>query len=146
MTSNVKAFQKELNKMKKAIKREVTLSIQNVVEQIFVELRSSPPIGTPVKTGWARAGWRISLNTPLYGPVNNKGSVSTENTKAKNSLKTFMNRKTLSNISNIFITNRVSYIELLNNGEHSKQSPKLFIELATQRGMALAKKKRRVRI
>jgi len=144
MGSNSKSFKSDLNKIEKAINKEITASAQNLVEQIFLGLKEVPPIGTPVLTGWARAGWRVSLNSPTAGEVGLTGNPGPAETKSKRSLKAFLSRKTLSKVSSIFIDNRVPYISLLNEGTSTK-SPPAFIEMAIQRGIALTRKKRRAR-
>lgn len=141
MGTNLSYALSEMNDLKKIIHSEVQKVEKELVETIFDILVGSPPTGTPVDTGWASANWMVTTGSPASGKVPDSGSVSSMKGKSMSSLTTLI-ESDLSNVNSIFITNRVSYIELLNNGNHSKQSIPAFIDEAVLRGIYSIKRKR----
>lgn len=126
-------FIKELREMKKGINNAVNDTIKGAVDEIFNALRESPKVGgTPVITGWARAGWRVNINTPTPGDVPEKGDVGSSDSEAESSLGTFLGMNNFSHISKIFIDNRVPYISEIN--VNNRQSGSHFVEKSIQRG------------
>lgn len=141
MATNHIQYEKELDKVVQDIKDQIADVEKELVENIFEILTGSPPYGTPVKTGWASAGWRVSLNSPTPGAVGKMGNVSVSKSQGEKSLDRFLSMKDLSKISHIFIDNRVPYIIDLNNGT-SQQAPEDFVDMAVQMGRALLTRKR----
>ncbi|MCP4341364.1 MAG: hypothetical protein GY799_21415 [Desulfobulbaceae bacterium] len=135
MGTNYIAYAKELERERDKTKRGIERVTKELVEDIFNMLTGSPPFGTPVKTGWASAGWRVAMNAPTRGAVKDTGNVASARTFSARSLSNFLNLKDFSTLRRVFIDNRVSYITKLNNGS-SKQSPSDFIDLAVQYGHA----------
>jgi len=141
MGTNLSQAMAEMTQIADMIHGEVQKVEQDLVEIIFDTLVGNPPEGTPVDTGWASANWVVSVNSPIGGSVPDKGNVSGAKGVSESSLTTFLSTD-LSNISSIFITNRVSYIEALNNGTASQQSNMDFVDLAVQKGTVLISGKR----
>ena len=142
MATNFKDFNKnDLSQLRKDIAKEITEVVKDVAKEVFEAVREPAPLGTPVDTGWARAGWRINISTPTPGEVADKGDVTTSNSEAMQSLAAFLGMGDLTKIDHIFVDNRVPYIGKLNY-ETARQSPKLFVEKAIQRGVNKMNKKR----
>lgn len=102
---------------------------------VDANLRSSPPVGTPVDTGWARANWVPSVGAPAIfadkvdatpADVIARESVRAEGT---NDLLSYRLTK-----GALFNTNNVTYIVPLNEG-HSPQSPPGFIQAALEKAV-----------
>lgn len=45
---------------------------EGVIVDIFTDLTSPPPDGTPVDTGKARQGWQMNISDPLHPEVYNR--------------------------------------------------------------------------
>lgn len=136
MSSNINQFIKELEKQEQRIFDEVNKIIAEVAQIAFDAVRSKPPEGTPIDTRWARAGWRISLDSPANGPNTEMGSVPQSESEAISSLEEFLRTKDFSKISWIYINNRVPYIDILNSGSStSTQSPENFVEKGIKKAL-----------
>ena len=140
MGTNLAQASKEMDDIATMIHKEVDKVTKELVETIYDILTGSPPYGTPIDTGWASANWMINAGMPTPGTVADEGSASTAKKNSQNSLATFLNSD-LSGVDSIYIDNRVSYIDKLNNGT-SDQSPRDFVELAVSIGRALLTRKR----
>ena len=89
---------------------------------------------TPIRTGWARANWFISIGPRVGVPVGAKGAAGVPAAEAFQRL----------SINNLFATsikgrrvnleNNVPYIEVLNMGS-STQAPSGFVQQAIQIGI-----------
>lgn len=91
------------------------------------ELRSAPPLGTPVQDGNARANWIPSVGQPAsHGFVERAQGNAAAAAGAAQIVAYKLGD------GDLFITNRTPYIRRLNDG-HSKQSPALFVEAAIER-------------
>lgn len=141
MGTNLSHALAELDFLSQHIYKQVQDIEKEFVEDIFDILTGPPMKGTPVDTGWASANWIVSVNSPVSGSVADTGNVSGAKGVSEDSLANLMSMD-LRNISSIFITNRVSYIDLLNNGTHSKKAIPMFVESAVQDGRTLLKSKR----
>jgi hypothetical protein len=99
-------------------------------------LRESPPLGTPIDTGWARANWVPSLGAPVVLDAKVKdptpAQVSTRQAAADSGLNDVLSWK--KEDGPIFIANNVPYIGALNNG-HSPQSPRGFVQNALEKAV-----------
>jgi hypothetical protein len=99
-------------------------------------LRSNPPLGTPVDTGWARANWLPSVGEPTLMAAQARdakpGQVAARQQQAEQGL----NRVLTWDLPDgaIFDTNNVPYIGRLNDG-HSPQSPPGFIQSAMEKAV-----------
>lgn len=99
---------------------------------VDANLRSNPPIGTPVDIGWARAGWQPSVGEPIIAEdIRNPtaAQVATRNAEAEQGISNVLGW-TLDK-GPIFDTNNVVYIGVLNAG-HSPQSPPGFVQAALE--------------
>ena len=112
-------------------------NVAQVMQMATVEFYRQVIISTPVDTGRARNGWNITIQAPSV-TVPPEGQYSMPHIE-EHGLSTIIS-VTLEQV--IYITNRVPYIENLNNGS-SQQAPARFAELAAgrvQRGIkALAR-------
>lgn len=87
---------------------------------------------TPIDTGWARSNWVPSIGEPFLGDVGKKGpNDAGPQSDGESALAGYTNFA----MGDIFITNNVPYIQVLNAG-HSKQAPAGFVEAAVERGLA----------
>lgn len=105
---------------------------------VNANLRDSPPLGTPIDTGWASANWVPSVGDPYTDPgidqvkdptplqVAARAKVAAEGV---NDVLSWRNED-----GPIFSTNNVPYIGALNAG-HSGQSPRGFVQTAIEKAI-----------
>ena len=141
MGTNLTQANNELDQLAKIIHEEVQKVEKELVENIYNTLTGAPPDGTPIDSGWASSNWMVSIGKPTSGVVPDRGSVSSMRKTSKNSLMNFLSSD-LSTVSSIFVDNRVSYINLLNDGNHSNQSHTDFVDLAVLNARASLTRKR----
>ncbi len=142
MATNFKQFTKELKEMESLIKDEVADTIRDVGVEIISALLEPKGIGgTPKRTGWLRANYTITLNSPKKGTVGSQESVTT--TQRDNLIAAFKNAKTdvILGADRVIINNSVPYGEAVNDGT-DRQPPQNFIEKSTQRGLRRLNKTR----
>lgn len=107
---------------------------------VNANLRSNPPLGTPIDTGWASANWLPSVGQPKIvdgEPVNRSegptpGEVATRAQMAQDGQNDVLSWRLED--GPIFSTNNVPYIGALNNG-HSMQSPRGFVQAAIEKAV-----------
>jgi hypothetical protein len=103
---------------------------------VDANLRSSPPLGTPVDTGWARANWIPSINEPALMDARVKDptpeQVAARQAIAEGGLNDLLAWRLES--GPIFDSNNVEYIGVLNAG-HSPQSPPGFVQNALEKAV-----------
>lgn len=102
-------------------------NITKVMQIATVEFYRQAVIATPVDTGRARFGWNITVKSPSL-TVPPDGKYSMPNIEEHGIDTTF----SVTPSQTIYITNRVPYIEKLNEGS-SRQAPARFVELAAER-------------
>ena len=95
-----------------------------LASDILGSLRSPPPVGTPIDTGWASSNWHPSVDMPRDDVVGSKHQVIWINPGVDQ-----MFAFDIKVNSRIFIQNNVPYMARLNRG-WSKQSPAGFVESA----------------
>ncbi len=107
---------------------------------VNANLRSNPPLGTPIDTGWASANWLPSVGQPKIvngepadpregptpGEVANRAQMATE---GENDVLSWRLED-----GPIFSTNNVPYIGALNAG-HSPQSQRGFVQAAIEKAI-----------
>ena len=143
MGTNSQQFLSELREMNKGIKTAVDDVVKGVVDEVFHALKESPVSGgTPVDTGWARAGWRVNINTPTPGTVDEKGDVSMSDSESESSLNTLLGMNNLLSVGKVFIDNRVPYINKIN--ANNRQSGPHFVERSIQRGATKLEQNRNI--
>lgn len=98
-------------------------------------LRSSPPVGTPVDTGWARANWVPSVGEPIL-LQDHRDPKPSDIIQRQRASQEGLNRVLAWDLPDgaIFITNNVVYIGALNDG-HSPQSPPGFVQAAMEKAI-----------
>lgn len=105
---------------------------------VNANLRDSPPIGTPIDTGWASANWvpsvGVEFDDPTAGEVDEPTpqQVMSRAQVAQNGLNEVLSWRL--GDGPIFSTNNVPYIGKLNRG-HSMQSPAGFVQAAIERAV-----------
>jgi len=105
---------------------------------INANLRSSPPLGTPIDTGWASANWVPSVGEPFEdgGAAKTKeptpAEVASRSQRAQEGLNDLLAWRNTD--GPLFSTNNVPYIVPLNNG-HSQQSPQGFVQAAIEKAV-----------
>lgn len=107
--------------LSKKLRRGVSRAAAALVLEANRELRTAPPLGTPVQDGNARANWIPSVGAP-----------SSETGQAAATTGAAQVATLELGQGDLYLTNRTPYIRRLNDG-HSKQSPALFVEAALER-------------
>mgnify|MGYP003117732156 FL=1 len=103
-------------------------------------LRSNPPLGTPIDTGWASANWLPSVGEPnvISGePADPREGPTPAEVAARAKLAAAGENEVLAwrlKDGPIFSTNNVAYIGALNRG-HSPQSPRGFVQIAIEKAI-----------
>lgn len=107
---------------------------------INANLRDSPPLGTPIDTGWASANWVPSVGEPFNDPAADQVK---EPTAAQVTSRAQVADQGLNDVlawrnqdGPIFSTNNVPYIGALNRG-HSGQSPRGFVQTAIEKAVRM---------
>ena len=111
------------------IHKNINEAVINTALDIHGTLRSAPPKGTPIDTGWASTNWHISVDAPSNNKIGSKSNVVAVDTSVANVAMFDINKNNF-----IFIQNNVPYMARLNRG-WSKQSPKGFVESAVDSAM-----------
>lgn len=105
---------------------------------VNANLRSSPPLGTPIDTGWASANWVPSVGEPFVDPDialirdPSPGQIAGRSAEAQQGINEILSWKNGS--GPLFSTNNVPYILPLNGG-HSQQSPRGFVQIALEKAV-----------
>jgi hypothetical protein len=109
-----------------------------LAQNVNANLRDSPPLGTPIDTGWASANWVPSVGEPFVDP---SADTVKDPTPAQISARARQSAEGLNELLSwrnqdgpIFSTNNVPYIGALNNG-HSSQSPRGFVQAAIEKAI-----------
>lgn len=102
---------------------------------VNANLRSNPPLGTPIDTGWASANWQPSVGEPasvaqVKDPT--PAQVAARDQQAQQGLNELLAWRNTD--GPIFSTNNVAYIGALNKG-HSAQSPSGFVQAAIEKAV-----------
>ncbi|MCK5615739.1 hypothetical protein KAR91_78475 [Candidatus Pacearchaeota archaeon] len=124
-------FFKDIDKMVEEIEDLGANFTASVAESTIDQLIDMPPTGTPIKTGWARAGWRVS-ESGSEGPIGSptQGGVALAKAAQESSLLR-LRRMTIHELKTFYVINPVDYIRDLNMGS-SRQSPAMFVEEAVE--------------
>lgn len=107
---------------------------------VNANLRSNPPLGTPIDTGWASANWLPSVGEPKIvegDPANPKEGPTPAEVAARARVASDGENDVLSwrlEDGPIFSTNNVPYIGALNAG-HSPQSARGFVQTAIEKAI-----------
>lgn len=105
---------------------------------INANLRSSPPLGTPIDTGWASANWQPTVGEPFVDSSiaqvkdPTPGQVAAREQQAQQGLNDVLAWRNQD--GPIFSTNNVPYIGALNKG-WSSQSPSGFVQAAIEKAV-----------
>lgn len=109
---------------------------------VNANLRDSPPLGTPIDTGWASANWLPSVGSPLILPGEAKGGEDGKPSLAEVQARARIADQGVNEVlawkpadGPIFSTNSVPYISRLNDG-HSPQSPRGFVQAAIEKAIS----------
>lgn len=104
---------------------------------IDANLRESPPVGTPIDTGWARANWVPSVGDPAILPASNNdpdaAAIAARQQAAENGLNRVLQWS--KDDGPIYITNNVPYIGALNNGHSPQQAQPGFVQRAIEKAV-----------
>lgn len=121
---DMRTLQVRLDKVAKRLDTSMTRLIFEVIRLVGIAV----VISTPVDTGFARANWRPSLNTPTSTPVSFLDPTGAA-TIAR--IELIAHQFRLGNQA--FLTNRAPYIEDLNDGS-SPQAPANYVNVAIREG------------
>lgn len=131
-TANLRIFLKELEEDFDTLFKKIQKVEKDIVSEIMQALMEPKEVGgTPVKTGWLKGNWVISLNsirTDVVGNRDSSSGVNEANRARDNAFKSFLNAD-LSNTKMIYLNNNVPYGVIVN----SKQG---FREGSIQRGLS----------
>jgi hypothetical protein len=105
---------------------------------VNANLRESPPLGTPIDTGWASANWVPSVGEPVYlqnlkdpTPLDAIERAS----KSDAGVNDLLGWKP--GDGSLFSTNNVPYIRPLNNGHSPQQAQPGFIQRAVEKAIRM---------
>ncbi len=116
-----------IDQLRGAVQKERDALAMEIVHQ----LSRQPPIGTPVKTGWARAGWLPSLGQPATGEVLGKAATTADGARAaarqQAAVAALLQQGPGRPEDSCYVSNDRPYIAKLNAG-HSKQTAAGFFE------------------
>lgn len=105
---------------------------------VNANLRSNPPLGTPIDVGWASANWVPSVGAPYSDPGI---ALVKEPTPAQVAARQQVADQGVNEVLSwrnedgpIFSTNNTPYIQPLNAG-HSQQSPRGFVQIAIEKAI-----------
>lgn len=107
--------------------------IVRLAQNVDANLRASPPIGTPVDTGWARANWIPSVGDPvLLGDVKNPEppDVVARQTRQAEGINSVLGYRLKD--GPLFNANNVVYITRLNEGHSPQQAQPGFVQRALE--------------
>lgn len=104
----------------------------NVLKQLTVEITADLIKTTPVDTGWARSNWIPSFGESFTGTDGTRESVVTS--RQQSGLTDVLTNYAISK-GNIYISNNVPYILLLNDGS-SRQAPAGFVQQSIARAIS----------
>lgn len=119
--------------------KKITEEVSKITSEVSVQVADAVTRATPIDTGWSQANWVISATSP-YSVVRNDGALRTapsEVTAARayqEAQRVSIETYTL-NKGDIFITNNVNYIRILNRGS-SAQAPAAFVESSVAQALA----------
>lgn len=116
-----------------AFAKLINANLAIVIKKIAFDLYTRLILKTPVDTGRARAGWGISVNTPIIiqpTGYNNKAAKKVKGPEGADYEAAFHasgifampDLSAIDGTQQVFILNSVEYIEALEDG-HSKQAP-----------------------
>lgn len=114
----------------------LTDNVVRLMTEIIISIGTAVVILTPVDTGFARANWRPSLNSPATSPISFLDPTGSA-TIAR--IETVARRFRIGDQA--FLTNRAPYIGRLNEGS-SPQRAAGFVQLAVIEGITEAFQKR----
>ena len=123
----------ELNEWMRQLGGEVDLGIARKMGTIAVEITTELFKRTPVDTGRARLGWRVTLDAPS---TDEPGRGSSEGDPI--SMAIGVKLRATSSERPIYIVNNVPYIGILNAGS-SRQAPAGFVQASVLTGAARAR-------
>lgn len=107
--------------------------IVRLAQNVDANLRSSPPVGTPVDIGWARANWIPSIGEPIIlGDVKDPkiadiGGRASRQQQGVNELLAYRLAD-----GPLFNSNSVAYINRLNEGHSPQQAQPGFVQRALE--------------
>lgn len=124
-------------KINEAIQKFVVRVMQKLTTDTVANLQRAPSQGgTPVDTGWARANWIPSVGTPVNAPAGTRADAEAgkiDTNAVPQGVSQVLSYSSIK-LGNIYISNNVPYIELLNAGT-SQQAPPMFVEMAIEKAI-----------
>lgn len=106
---------------------------------VNANLRSNPPLGTPIDTGWASANWVPSVGEPFDDKMvavirkPTPAQVAARSAEAEQGINDILSWRNTD--GPLFSTNNVPYIQRLNDG-WSMQSPRGFVQAAIEKAIS----------
>jgi hypothetical protein len=135
---NLNDLADRLDKINAGINKAASDIAVKVAETIVADLA----FHTPVDTSKALSNWRVSLNTPISGNIGPHYPGKFGSSQKLSAQETIAEARLILKVKlpgeKIYITNNLPYIQLLNDGTHSKQ-PGAFVERALLLGRKISK-------
>ena len=116
--SDIKGFESDLRKFADSL----GLGVETVVKKISLQVFTGVVKKTPVDTGRARANWVISVEVPSSAPPLPDGKTFSGQEATAFANKELVELSKIKPFSNVFISNNMPYIEVLEDGS-SDQAP-----------------------
>jgi len=135
-TAIVSDFSDKKTKFYQQLEDLVGDTIKETALRAIEILSDVPPEGTPIDTTWASSNWRIKQNNLEIENVKSEPSNAGEIDRSWNKQRQQMNELREAKVKpndNIYLVNNTPYIRRLNEEQHSKQSPKYFVQTAVKK-------------
>lgn len=119
------------------VRRHVAQERDALALEIVYEVSRRPPLGTPVKTGWARASWIVELGSPTLSSESKrptKADVARQQARQQAAIANLIAQGPQEPTAPAHVFNPARYVNRLNEG-HSKQSPAKWFEAAVDRAV-----------
>ena len=119
-------------RQRRRIKADLERAAERVIKVLAVNITANLVERTPVDTGWAKSNWIPSVGESVSEPQGSKENVGQAAAAQAGGQARVLGYKLSKR--NVFISNNVPYISLLNDG-HSKQAPAGFVQVEIEQGI-----------
>lgn len=117
--------------------KKTDASMSDIVSASAIELFTNVVIGTPVRDGYAKGGWKVTFTTPSVKVVERQDPTGS---KAINEINTKIDG---SGRDEFFLTNNLPYIERLEYG-YSDQAPEGMVRISVAKWDSIVKRNARL--
>lgn len=135
-TAIVSDFSDKKTKFYQQLEKLVGDTIKETALRAIEILTDLPPEGTPIDTTWASSNWRVTQNNFVLEKVEsdpvNAGDIERSWNKQQQQINELREAKVRPE-DTVYLVNNTPYIRRLNEEQHSKQSPKYFVQTAVKK-------------